>query len=682
MIESYNTVNTHSKYDHDDLTANDVASLDIRASLTPTQDPVQTFSVNSQFCNVALVFNPLPLLSSINVLLATFVLPFRPVAETTRTLARKMSSVVDDASEPDYFTATTRTDMNISIDNVSVLFLIDRAQIYRGVLDFTFCEVRINGRSDGLSGKLSVLPQKMELCAGQVSRYQPKIREGIMLWKLMPLKPMLTIVDARIDAVAMPITESSESIVKSLHIDTKIGAESFAFNASPSAVVALIGIVNSLDVFWRFNNTDAEDAVRAQLERRKSYEEERSMQQSRRDALLRIFNSIDADESGTLQHDELDQAVLALFEENTVDDRSKQKAVSITTDELKRETAFLRSIIDPKSSNAASFQAIDSLFFRMANKIDDNNLLPQSIVARNAGRIDYSKSKEFLSNLRGLVYFDDLREYSAMHEVYRITGHVVGNRDCNFPVPSLWRYGQGINLFWDLYSLETGCTPVSLNGQSVTTVQRKLVRCLCNYNFAKFCWKSLVEPQLRAASFENGNFDVVTCWVLDDDPRCRNTSGAIERLLQQVYDVSKESRAKQAIKNKPIIDQFNLSVTAVVDRAMLTFGSAHTYTKPLLYVEFSLVSMSSSALLSSSCKFVSERDISGDQSSLRSDVHLDTKEGNCIHFRSTLEVKYLNRKHDHMESLLEPYPCFGNINYKVFSQDSNSNFDGDNESEF
>lgn len=679
MIHSNNTVNLRSKCDCDDSTVKDVVTLDCRTTLYPSQDPVQTFSLNLEFCNVALVLNPLPLLSSLNVLLALFGLPFRPVTETTRNLARKMSDVVEDTGETNY-TSHIRTDIQIRIKDVSFLFMIDRAQIYRGVLDFSISEVGINCRTDGLSGKLSVLPQTLELCAAQVSRHQPNLRDGILLWKLMPLKPILTIDGARIDVIAMPETEVNEPIMTRLQIDTKIGAESFAFNASPSAIVALIGIANSF-VVLRSNNSDTEEAVRAQLERRKSYEEERNLIQSRRDALYRIFNSIDADESGTLQRDELDQAVLALFEDNTNHCSSEQRALSLTTDELKRETDFLRSVIDPKSSNAANFEAIDSLFFRMANKIDDNNLIPQSLPARNSGRLDYSTSKEFLSNLRSLVYFDDLREYAAMHEVYRITGCVLDNSTNNFPVPSLWRYGQGIDLFWDLYSRETGCTPVSLNGQSITSVQRKLVRCLHNYNFAKFCWKSLVEPQLRAASSENGSFDVVTCWVLDEDSRCINNSGAIERLLQQVYNVSKESRAKQATVIKPMIGQYNVSVAAVVDRAMLTFGSAHTFTKPLLYVEFSLVSMSSSARLSPGFEFVSERDNSGDQSSLGSDLQLHDREGNFIHFRSTLQVKYLNRKHDHMECLLEPYPCFGNMSYKVFFQDSNSNFEEDNKSE-
>jgi len=663
--------------DCDDSTVNDVVTLDFRTTLYPSQDPVQTFSVNLEFCNVALILNPLPLLSSLNVLLALFGLPFRPVTETTRNLARKMSNVVEDASETNDYITHIRTDIQIRINDVSVLFMIDREQIYRGVLDFSISEVGINCRTDGLSGKLSILPQTLELCAAQVSRHQPNLRDGILLWKLMPLKPILTIDGARIDAIAVPETESSEPIMKRLQIDTKIGAESFAFNASPSAVVALIGIANSLEVLRRSNNSDAEETVHAQLERRKSYEEERNLIQYRRDALFRIFNSIDADESGTLQRDELDQAVLALFEDNSNDCSSEQRALTLTTDELRRETDFLRSVIDPKSSNAANFEAIDSLFFRMANKIDDNNLIPQSLAARNTGRLDYSKSKEFLSNLRSLVYFDDLREFAAMHEVYRITGCVLDNRANNFPVPSLWRYGQGIDLFWDLYSRETGCTPVSLNGQSITSVQRKLVRFLYNYNFAKFCWKSLVEPQLRAASSESGRFDVVTCWVLDEDSRCINNSGAIDRLLQQVYNVSNESRAKQATGIKPMIGQYNVSVSAVVDRAMLTFGSAHTFTKPLLYVEFFLVSMSSSARLSHGFEFVSERDNSGDQSSLGSDLQLDEREGNFIHFRSTLQVNYLNRKHDHMECLLEPYPCFGNMSYKVFFQDSNSNFEGD-----
>ena len=123
---------------------------------------------------------------------------------------------------------------------------------------------------------------------------------------------------------------------------------------------------------------------------------------------------------------------------------------------------------------------MDHVFFKMVNKIDDRNLIPQ--VDTKGGALDhqmFEKSDCFLSafSMRQLVYFDDLREYSAMSEVYRITGYS-RVENSSFPAPSLWLQGKGIDLFWDVYTSETGCTRRSLNGHDVWTVQRKLVRSL------------------------------------------------------------------------------------------------------------------------------------------------------------------------------------------------------------
>jgi len=86
---------------------------------------------------------------------------------------------------------------------------------------------------------------------------------------------------------------------------------------------------------------------------------------------------------------------------------------------------------------------------------------------------------------------------------------------------------QGVEIFWDLYVRETGCSPTSLNGQDIVDVQTKVVRALCNYEFAKYCWKVLVGPNLQelSSSPRQGeridrrkvvNFVLpVTDWVLD-----------------------------------------------------------------------------------------------------------------------------------------------------------------------
>ena len=119
-----------------------------------------------------------------------------------------------------------------------------------------------------------------------------------------------------------------------------------------------------------------------------------------------------------------------------------------------------------------------SAFFRLANGINDINLIPAIKDANDTYNESFRRSDSFLSGptMRKPIYYDDLREYSSASEVYRITGKA--GSSSNFPTPSLWRQGQGIDLFWDLYEKETGCSRVSLNGQDMSLVQRKLVRSL------------------------------------------------------------------------------------------------------------------------------------------------------------------------------------------------------------
>jgi hypothetical protein len=64
-----------------------------------------------------------------------------------------------------------------------------------------------------------------------------------------------------------------------------------------------------------------------------------------------------------------------------------------------------------------------------------------------------------------------------MHQVFRITGHDDIEKKSSFPPLSTWAEG-GIELFWEHYTSETGCSRNSLNGQDIKNVQQKLVRAL------------------------------------------------------------------------------------------------------------------------------------------------------------------------------------------------------------
>ena len=190
-----------------------------------------------------------------------------------------------------------------------------------------------------------------------------------------------------------------------------------------------------------------------------------------------------------------------------------------------------------------------------------------------------------------------------------------------------------------------------------------------NYEFAKFCWKTLVQPQLHSACIDGGGRYIgenVTNWLLDEDPTGRIQSGVIDRLLRHVDQVSKDSQAQEAMQNKQADMLYNISITFALDtNAILRFGSSHTYANPLFEAECFQTNMHASALVSSQTGwFVTEtkceEDILGQE---------ESEEENALYFQSSFSVHYLNTKHDHMECLIEPYPSFGHLSYKTFFQD-------------
>ena len=151
--------------------------------------------------------------------------------------------------------------------------------------------------------------------------------------------------------------------------------------------------------------------------------------------------------------------------------------------------------------------------------------------------------------------------------------------------------------------------------------------------------------------------------------------GVVDRLLSHVYHMSKVTREAQRKSSLDLkIFEYDVSVVAVVDCAKLRFGSSHTFTNPLFEVKFSHVHICTCTLLSQSGWFVPEKESSNatiDKKAISEKGGcLESDNGNELHFRSTLSAMYLNTKHNYMECLLESYPCFGHVKYKLILQDS------------
>lgn len=265
-------------------------------------------------------------------------------------------------------------------------------------------------------------------------------------------------------------------------VDIELGTGSFVLSTSPSTIVSIFGIASSLDPFlkWVSGDQKLRDEERARLEAKKKLDEEQHAR-FQRDVLRKIFLEIDVDGSGSLSEDELRRVVVMLLDKyNTRGSGGGCIADQPTMEEIKRETDYLLTIMDQNRSNEITFQELDNAFFRLVNAIDDNNLIPTIRDDIDCFNEHWTFIDSFLSgpSMRKLIYFDDLREFSSLSEVYRITGEGSLENTSYFPAPSLWRQGEGIELFWELYTSSTGCSRNSLNGQNIASVQRKLVRSL------------------------------------------------------------------------------------------------------------------------------------------------------------------------------------------------------------
>ena len=199
-----------------------------------------------------------------------------------------------------------------------------------------------------------------------------------------------------------------------------------------------------------------------------------------------------------------------------------------------------------------------------------------------------------------------------------------------------------------------------------------------NYEFAKFCFKTLIQPQLQSVSIDGGGRYIgenVTNWLLDEDPAGRIQSGVIDRLLKHVDQVSKDSQTQEVMRAKSADMQYNISITFALDSAIVRFGSSHTFSNPLFEAECFHTNMHATALVSSQTRwFVAETKCDEDQE--------ESEERIALYFQSSFSVHYLNTKHDHMECLIEPYPSFGHLSYKTFFQDMEAYGDDPNTSTF
>ena len=350
------------------------------------------------------------------------------------------------------------------------------------------------------------------------------------------------------------------------------------------------------------------------------------------------------------------------------------RSSQITTKELNRELANFMNIVDANHDNNVSFKELEDAMFMMKGAEDQ------------------------ISNItQGIVYFANLKEYCSSVIVYEITGVNVQDE---FPPPVKWENPEGIETFFKIYTVECGCSRTSLNRQDPKIVQRKLVRVLQNYNFAKFCWESLVEaglkPPKNPRNLQVGN-TMKTRWLLESDNNTNYKQGAMDILASHVQQVTLEK-----VRQKTSLFRFDTSLALNLDKVILSAGNALIFSKSLLnigicdtkmFCKLKFVPDSENGWLNmvdpssnDDLRNEDEKKTEGDAEH-QGNVQLGETSSNYgldVHLETRIYVECLNTTHGVMGMIIEPWSMFLNFGYTIMEDEgvrTEVNDDDDEEEE-
>lgn len=183
---------------------------------------------------------------------------------------------------------------------------------------------------------------------------------------------------------------------------------------------------------------------------------------------------------------------------------------------------------------------------------------------------------------------------------------------------------------------------------------------ISNYEFAKFCWMSLVSPAINS---DGDSKMTSTRWLLDGNHTTGFRSGVADLLNEHISREMKESIEEKEDTMAALNGncQYDLSVTVAVNCASAGFGSSHNFARPLLETNLTNVSLNMSTLMSGGGRVAETRE--------SSESYSESNGTNMIQFQGVMSAMYLNTKHSHMECFIEPYPCFGQATYQVLQGD-------------
>lgn len=442
---------------------------------------------------------------------------------------------------------------------------------------------------------------------------------------------------------------SKQQVIGTVFVSANVGFEYVNLNLTPSLNAIFAGCINSLNATFA---RDEEEVKREEREHQQVLEKAEKAKLDKyiltqKKALKSIWKEIDVDGSDELDQTEVKEVVIKLLQK-TARRKDAQfrvgKSNRITTKELNRELVHFMSIVDENQDHSISYMELEQAMLMMTN----------------------SKKRTEREAKNGIVYFPNLKEYASAVIVHEITG---SDDPLHFDPPLKWVNKKGIEEFFALYTRECGTTKKSLNRQDIKIVQRKLVRLLQNYEFAKFCWQRLVQPNLRGSNYQTGD------WKLDKDASSRYSSGAIDVLASHVHLTTLTS-----IQSVTEVYRYDTSVEVNIDNVTFSAGNALLFSKSLINTTVKDTN--------AFCKLVFTPDVEGglhvstDEADARVGKQggggggvegggIDSNEsyGLDMHLETTVKMEYLHTTHDVMSSLIEPFSVFINLGYNMEARD-------------
>lgn len=246
-----------------------------------------------------------------------------------------------------------------------------------------------------------------------------------------------------------------------------------------------------------------------------------------------------------------------------------------------------------------------------------------------------------------MVQYDDLHEYASSEQVYKITGFLYEK----LPQPSEW-----LDKFWMSLDKEGIDLSENLESQDVSEIQRRFVRSLGHYEFAKFAWQEVVRPELR----DRKEGLPVPDWLLDDNANCspfrsRMTDSCFKQLDGGLLGIL-------SFKSHPINISFRLDLFSF----KVTIGNAFKFSNPIMDWRMNDMCLDFGSCRERSCS----EDILRDSVSFKEMKCSNLSSALDLYFESTIHAEYLNSSHDEMEVLCDSYKVIGSSSIKVATRGS------------